>query len=92
VLVLRNPSTNALVYVVGTAHIGDSKDDVARVIRQTQPNAVVVELCSSRSSLLHTSTGEDIPPSTFENGLDVFDTAKDAAEVMLDWSHLISLM
>jgi hypothetical protein len=100
-IILRNPSTNALVYVVGTAHVGDSKDDVVRVMRHAKPDVVVVELCPSRSGMLYTNDEEvssleldaaAIDPSQDEAGLDLIDTAKDAADVLLDWSNIISLM
>nr|XP_020037059.1 traB domain-containing protein isoform X3 [Castor canadensis] len=41
------------VYVVGTAHFSDdSKRDVAKTIREVQPDVVVVELCQYRVSML----------------------------------------
>ncbi|XP_073644122.1 traB domain-containing protein isoform X2 [Tursiops truncatus] len=41
------------VYVVGTAHFSDdSKKDVAKTIREVQPDVVVVELCQYRVSML----------------------------------------
>lgn len=97
-IVLRNPTTNAVVYVVGTAHVGDSKDDVIRVIRHAKPKAVVVELCPSRSAMLYKDEEEDLEQqiadglSEDDGGLDLLDTAKDAADVLLDWSNMISLM
>lgn len=41
------------VYVVGTAHFSkDSQEDVRKTIRETQPDVVSVELCSSRVNML----------------------------------------
>ena len=69
------------------------------MIRQTKPNTVVVELCDGRESMLHEKDksklkeiAEEIAGDTNGQGLDLMDTAKDAADVMLDWSNLISLM
>ncbi|KAK2145932.1 hypothetical protein LSH36_646g01023 [Paralvinella palmiformis] len=43
----------AKVYIVGTAHFSkNSQDDVAKTIQLTQPDVVVVELCSSRVGIL----------------------------------------
>ena len=40
-------------YLVGTAHISKaSADDVEEVVQTTQPSAVVLELCRSRTALL----------------------------------------
>lgn len=48
-----------LVFIVGTAHVSaKSADDVARVIDAVTPDAVVVELCRSRSALLVAPGGE----------------------------------
>jgi len=42
-----------LVYLVGTAHFSrESCDDVQKVVSMVHPDAVVVELCRSRSSIL----------------------------------------
>jgi len=41
------------VYVVGTAHFSESsQDDVSKTIEATQPDIVLVELCSSRVNIL----------------------------------------
>ncbi|KAL3852156.1 hypothetical protein ACJMK2_015834 [Sinanodonta woodiana] len=41
------------VYIVGTAHFSlESQEDVAKTIKATQPNVVVVELCHSRINIL----------------------------------------
>jgi pheromone shutdown protein TraB len=45
--------SGAKVYIVGTAHFSnESREDVIRTISQTQPDFVMVELCSSRISIL----------------------------------------
>ncbi len=45
---------NAFVYLIGTAHFSrESQDDVSKVIQSVQPNAVVLELCKSRTNILH---------------------------------------
>ncbi|KAI1726239.1 traB family domain-containing protein [Ditylenchus destructor] len=44
---------DAKVYLVGTAHFSvESQQDVLKTILQTQPDVVMVELCSSRISIL----------------------------------------
>lgn len=44
---------NGKLYIVGTAHFSEqSQKEVAELIRLTQPNCVVLELCSSRANLL----------------------------------------
>ncbi|XP_064632305.1 traB domain-containing protein-like isoform X2 [Lineus longissimus] len=41
------------VYVVGTAHFSEeSQNDVVKLIQETQPDAVMVELCRSRVNVL----------------------------------------
>lgn len=41
------------VYLVGTAHFSEkSQDDVSLVIRNVQPDVVMVELCPSRVHIL----------------------------------------
>lgn len=41
------------VYLVGTAHFSlESQEDVAKTIRATQPDVVMVELCKSRINIL----------------------------------------
>lgn len=41
------------VYLVGTAHFStESQEDVSKVIRATQPDIVMVELCKSRVNIL----------------------------------------
>jgi pheromone shutdown protein TraB len=50
--VLPGPN-NGKVYLVGTAHFSEqSQADVEEVIRKTQPDVVVIELCQSRLSIL----------------------------------------
>lgn len=52
VTLLRTPNGNN-VYLVGTAHFSEeSQKDVALVIRNVRPRAVVVELCESRVHIL----------------------------------------
>lgn len=52
VTLLRTPTGNN-VYLIGTAHFSEaSQRDVAFVIRNVRPRAVVVELCSSRVHIL----------------------------------------
>lgn len=52
VTLLKAPNGNN-VYLVGTAHFSEeSQKDVAFVIRNVRPRAVVVELCSSRVHIL----------------------------------------
>jgi len=47
-------STGTKVYLVGTAHFSkESCEDVAMVIQATQPEIVMVELCKSRTNILH---------------------------------------
>lgn len=42
------------IYIVGTAHFSkESQDDVSFVIRNVQPDVVMVELCSSRIHMLN---------------------------------------
>jgi len=49
----RKAFSNAKVYIVGTAHFShESQQDVIQTIQQTQPDLVMVELCSSRISIL----------------------------------------
>jgi len=51
---LISPNTGAKVYLVGTAHFSkESCEDVARVIQAVQPDVVMVELCKSRTNILH---------------------------------------
>lgn len=50
---LLTTKTGARVYLVGTAHFSESsQDDVSLVIRNVQPDIVMVELCSSRVHIL----------------------------------------
>ncbi len=49
--VLRTP--RGVVYLVGTAHFSkESNEDVAQVVRLTQPDAVLLELCPGRTDIL----------------------------------------
>lgn len=42
------------IYIVGTAHFSkESQDDVSFVIRNVQPDVVMVELCSARIQMLN---------------------------------------
>lgn len=42
------------IYVVGTAHFSkESQDDVSMVIRNTNPDVVMIELCASRVHMLN---------------------------------------
>jgi len=51
---LISPNTGAKVYLVGTAHFSkESCEDVATVIQAVQPDVVMVELCKSRTNILH---------------------------------------
>jgi len=51
---LISPNTGAKVYLIGTAHFSkESCEDVARVIQAVQPDVVMVELCKSRTNILH---------------------------------------
>jgi len=51
---LISPNTGAKVYLVGTAHFSkESCEDVAKVIQAVQPDFVMVELCKSRTNILH---------------------------------------
>lgn len=53
VTLLTYKETGAKVYLVGTAHFSrESQEDVEKVIRNVQPQLVVVELCRSRTSIL----------------------------------------
>ena len=47
------------IFLVGTAHVSaQSADDVRRVVRAVQPDAVVVELCRSRQALMQAQPPE----------------------------------
>lgn len=51
---LISPNTGAKVYLIGTAHFSkESCEDVATVIQAVQPDVVMVELCKSRTNILH---------------------------------------
>ncbi|XP_066261651.1 traB domain-containing protein [Euwallacea similis] len=53
VTLLTHKETGAKLYLVGTAHFSrESQADVELVIRQVQPQIVIVELCPSRTSIL----------------------------------------
>ncbi|XP_030752354.1 traB domain-containing protein [Sitophilus oryzae] len=53
VTLLRDRETGTKVYLVGTAHFSkESQEDVKKVVQNVQPNLVVVELCTSRTSIL----------------------------------------
>lgn len=50
---IREPTTNATIYLVGTAHFSEkSQREVAEIIGKTQPDLVMVELCPSRVNIL----------------------------------------
>merc|ERR1712004_310225 len=51
---LISPNTGTKVYLIGTAHFSkESCEDVATVIQAVQPDVVMVELCKSRTNILH---------------------------------------
>lgn len=51
-VVLDAPS-GGQVYLIGTAHFSEkSQKEVVELIRQIQPNRVVLELCNSRTNIL----------------------------------------
>jgi pheromone shutdown-related protein TraB len=51
---LISPNTGVKVYLIGTAHFSkESCEDVATVIQAVQPDVVMVELCKSRTNILH---------------------------------------
>lgn len=53
VTLLTYKETGAKIYLIGTAHFSkESQEDVEKVIRNVQPQLVVVELCRSRTSIL----------------------------------------
>ncbi|KAF7279775.1 traB domain-containing protein [Rhynchophorus ferrugineus] len=53
VTLLTHQKTGAKVYLIGTAHFSkESQEDVRKVIRNVQPQMIVVELCRSRTSVL----------------------------------------
>ncbi|XP_050315071.1 traB domain-containing protein-like [Anthonomus grandis grandis] len=53
VTILTHKETGAKLYLIGTAHFSKkSQEDVELVIRNAQPNIVVVELCGQRTSIL----------------------------------------
>ncbi|XP_031344164.1 traB domain-containing protein isoform X2 [Photinus pyralis] len=53
VTLLKHPETGVKVYLVGTAHFSkESQDDVIKVIRNVQPQIIVLELCDARTSIL----------------------------------------
>ncbi len=55
------------MYIVGTAHVSKkSAEDVERVIRAVRPDAVVVELCKSRSGIMQSPEEEE----TTDQGLE----------------------
>jgi hypothetical protein len=52
----------ALIFILGTAHVSDqSAADVSQLIQAVQPDAVVVELCKSRTGVLNTGEDEGEP-------------------------------
>ncbi|CAF1458776.1 unnamed protein product, partial [Rotaria sordida] len=49
ITILKDETTNGIVYLVGTAHFSEkSQREVAEIIQMTQPDIVMVELCQSR--------------------------------------------
>jgi len=55
VVVLKYPPCNAVLFVLGTAHVSHSSVDEAReMVRKINPAIVMIELCASRLRLLHT--------------------------------------
>eukprot|EP00741_Cyanophora_paradoxa_P019628 tig00021135_g18947.t1 len=62
--VLQDPELGRTFYVVGTSHVSPSSaDDVRRVMRSVQPDAVVVELCRSRVATMFPPEGEGVEPA-----------------------------
>ena len=53
ILTILDAPLNGKVYLIGTAHFSlESQREVSEIIRRVQPNRVVLELCSARSSML----------------------------------------
>ncbi|CAF4115558.1 unnamed protein product, partial [Rotaria sordida] len=53
ITILKDETTNGIVYLVGTAHFSEkSQREVAEIIQMTQPDIVMVELCQSRVNIL----------------------------------------
>jgi len=49
----KSPHPNGAVYLIGTVHVSSvSGEEVARLIQQTRPQIVMVELCQGRSAIL----------------------------------------
>lgn len=62
--VIHLPDGGGSVYLVGTAHFSEeSQEDVARVIRQVQPDVVMLELCKTRSSMLQMNEAQILAES-----------------------------
>jgi len=77
VTTLVSPITQAVVHIVGTAHVSvESSEEVRAVIRETLPDFVVLELCDARVAMLTMSDKvADTPP------ISLSDTLKKAKEV-----------
>jgi pheromone shutdown protein TraB len=67
VTTLVSPFNNSTVHIVGVAHVSnDSANEVREVIREYQPNTVILELCQARISLLQLpEVLDDKPPSFY---------------------------
>ncbi|CAF1341497.1 unnamed protein product [Rotaria sp. Silwood1] len=53
ITILKDDTTNGIVYLVGTAHFSEkSQREVTEIIEMTQPDIVMVELCQSRVNIL----------------------------------------
>ena len=51
---LLTTNKGAKVFLIGTAHFSrESQTDVSQVMRAVQPDIVVLELCKSRTNILH---------------------------------------
>jgi len=59
VTTLKSSYTGADIYLVGTAHVSNaSAQEVIETIQKVQPDAVLIELCPSRVSLLLAEAGQ----------------------------------
>lgn len=60
-LAVLNGPLNGKVYVIGTAHFSlESQQEVIELIRQVQPDRVVLELCAARTNILSLNEEEII--------------------------------
>jgi pheromone shutdown protein TraB len=66
VTTLVSPVNNSTVHIIGVAHVSvESANEVREVIREYQPNTVILELCQARVSLLELSEIIDEKPPSF---------------------------